>query len=61
MRLDSIRCDACHVQLHEAEDAPRERMFVLRTPFTSRDLDLCRSCWRKMCEAAGLDMKKGAE
>ena len=55
MRWDSIRCDGCKMVLHEAEDAPRERMVTLRTPFVDRDYDFCRACWQKMCAAVGVD------
>lgn len=55
MRMDSIKCDGCGKTLHEAEDAPRERMVTLRTPFVERDYDFCIECWRKMCAAVGLN------
>jgi len=55
VRLDLIKCDGCGTKLCEAEDAPRERMFTLRTPLRERDLDLCRECWQKMCAAIGIN------
>ena len=54
MRAVLYRCDACRAKVSE-EDADRERMFKLSTPFRSRELDLCRDCWNKMCAAVGLD------
>ena len=51
-------CDGCATQIGE-EDAGRGRAFQLRTPFNSRDLDLCRDCWEKMCLAIGMNPYEG--
>lgn len=52
MRTTTYKCDGCGVTL-SSEDESRERFFKLRTPFHEAEIDICRSCWEKMCAALG--------
>lgn len=54
MRVTTFKCDGCGVKLSEGDES-RDRCFTLGTPFRTRNLDICRDCWTKMCAAIGMD------
>lgn len=59
MRVTSYRCDGCNEKL-SSEDESRERCFRITTPFAEAEIDICRSCWEKMCAAVGKTWDRSA-
>lgn len=57
-RVEIVKCDGCGTKM----DPEREDRIVRLTAWgvlrTSRDIDLCKDCYRKAFAAIGLDVDK---
>ena len=53
MRISYSRCDACRSKIGEGHKE-RDGAFSVRSSWHEDDLDLCWSCWSKMCAAVGI-------
>ena len=54
MRVEYSKCDGCGRKIGEGHKAS-EAVLSVRAWFASRDYDVCRDCWCKMCATVGLN------